>query len=309
MKLVVVAPLLALGALASARAAREQAKDQATALTEDAPYAPSPLAAPFVCLGYRELGADLMFVRMVGYFGSQTNTASGIAALAEATAALDPRFRRVFEFGAIAMTAARTGVDNAIKKRAIKLLEIAAKQFPDSWKFPNLAGQIYLVDLETKDPVERRAWDRQGAVLLESSARKPNAPSEAGVQAAVLQSKVGQRQHAIDSLRELLLVTNDAGARAQLLAKLAELSHTDSAELAAELAAERKRFEHEWTRDRPSITPSLYIRIGKHAPPGFDLDELALGGRISLDPDSFERLEPLDDLPPGPAPAPAHPAP
>ncbi|MBA3451795.1 MAG: hypothetical protein H0T42_01715, partial [Deltaproteobacteria bacterium] len=250
MRLALVALPLAAVALAGAHVAREQAKTGARTEVGDRPYAPSPTAAPIVTLGYRELAADLLFARLIGYWGSEHNEAAAIADLAEAITALDPRFRRVYDFGAIAMTGAQRGVDNSVRFRAIKLLEAAARAYPTQWRYPNLAGQIYLADLQTDDPALRRSWDEKGTLLLESSARKPYAPAEAGMNAVALRSRFGQHQRALDGLRELLLITEDSGARARIVAKLGELSKDVPDEMAAELLQARKEFEAEWTRER-----------------------------------------------------------
>jgi len=293
-----VAVAIALAGFGGARAARSLARSEAPTEHAAQPYAPTPGAAPFVTLGYRELGADLLFVRMVGYWGSPENSAQDIAALAEAVVALDPYFRRVYEIGAVAMTAAKSGVDNAVKLRAIALLEEGARRFPTNWRFPNIAGQIYLVDLETNDPAQRRAWDEKGALLLETAARKPNAPAEASIHAAVLQSKFGRKQRAIDSLREILLITSDENARTRVIEKLAELEHQDADEVAAELTLARRDFDRRWRAERPAVTPSLYVLIGKPPAPGFDLTDLATGGNDIVTLPTSERLEPLT----GPAP-------
>ncbi len=290
-----VALAIASAGFGGARIARSAAKDSRPTDMVAEPYAPSPAAAPFVTLGYRELGADLMFIRMLGFFGEHDNTAGGIAALAEAGVALDPYFRRPYEVGAVAMTAAHTGVDNDIQLRAIALLEEGARAFPTNWRFPNLAGQIYLVDLQTDDPVLRRAWDEKGALLLETASRKPDAPAEASIHAAVLQSKFGRKQRAIDSLREILLITSDDHARAQVIEKLAELENQDADEVAAELIGARRDFDRAWRSERPAVTPSLYVLIGKRPDPAFDLTELATGGHDLIIVDSSERLEPLTD--------------
>lgn len=50
-------------------------------------------------------------MRLTGYFGSAENTCNGVASLVEAITTLDPSFHRVYEWGARAMTLARTGVD------------------------------------------------------------------------------------------------------------------------------------------------------------------------------------------------------
>lgn len=252
---------------------------EAAPAAPEAPYAPSPAAAPFVSLGYRELAADLLLARAMPYLGGQQSTAEGMAGLCEAIVASDPQYRRIYEWCARAMTLARTGVDQRTRLRAIALLERGAREHPDDWRIPYTAGQMYLIDLETADPAARRAWDERGARLIEAAIRKPGAPAEAATTAAVLRTKLGQHQRAIDGLREMLLITSDAAARQRILDKLAELTHASSEELAAELLEARQRFEAAWRRDRPAVPASMYLLIGPRPAPGFDLRELATGGR------------------------------
>jgi hypothetical protein len=287
----------AFAAIAGAQGARELANDARAKTTADEPLAPSPGAAPIVSLGYRELAADLLFFRLVGYFGGSEYTAGGVAALVEAIVAMDPRHPKGYEWGGRAIVASRRerGLDNAIAMRAIRVLEIGAGMYPDNYNIPMLAGQIYLFDLETKDEAERRRWNEQAARLIETAVRRPNAPAGAATLAAHLRSKLGQHQRAVDSLREMMLITTDERAREELLEKLAELEHTDSAELAAELVLARRQFEATWKRERPSMRPSMYLVIGPIPPPGFDMGELATGGHDLIDLHGFERLESPSD--------------
>jgi hypothetical protein len=284
-------------ALGGARLARKAAEQRAPKVIADEPYAPAPEAAPLVTLGYRELCADLLFLRLKGYFGAPENTANGVAALVEAIAALDPQYRRIYEWGARAITLAGRGVDNRAYLRALAVLDAGAQQFPDDWKLPYLAGEIYTQDLQTKDPAERRAWDERGTLLTESAIRKPNAPAEAATWAATMRTRLGQRQRAVDGLREMLLVTSDDGVRERLLAKLAELERSSASELAAEVLEARHRFDAAWLATRPALPASMYVLLGPPIPPSFDLGDLATGGRDLVGTQPIERLEPLDDPP------------
>lgn len=270
------------------------------------PYAPTPTAAPFVSLGYRELGADLLYVRLVGYIGAYDSVPEDAAALAEGIEALDPYFRRIYEVGAIAMTDARRQPDQRLQLRAVALLERGARRFPTDWRMPKLAGQIYLSDLSTTDPAQRREWDERAMLLLESASRKPNAPGTAAVQAAIIGSRLGQRDRAITSLREILLLTSDRQARQQIIDQLANIAALDADEVAAELMAARKRFERQWKAERPALPPTFYVLLGPRVEPGFDLTDLATGGRDLIGSEGFERLEPLTDpADPAATPAPA----
>ena len=286
--------LIAIGSLVGARLVREVAVDQRAAEVNEPPYTPSPTAAMFISLGYRELFADLIYARFRAYFGEGKADATAMGDLAETVAELDPTMRRIYELGALAMSSAPQGVTNETHRRAIAFLAKGERQFPDYYKFPQLAGQIYLVDLKTDDPVQRRDWDLKGALLLESAARKPGAPSGSALTAAYLQSKLGQQERAVNNLRELLLITSDAGARKEILEKLGALLHENADDIAAELLLARKRFERERREDRPAVPPTMYLLIGKPLPDHFDMTDLASGGRGLEETEVVERLEPLE---------------
>jgi hypothetical protein len=301
-RLAATSVLVAALALGGARIARVAAKHQAPKVISDEPYAPAPGSAPLVALGYRELVADLLFLRLKGYFGGPENTASGVAGLVEAIVALDPAYGRLYEWGARAITLAGRGVDNRAYLRALAVLEAGAQQFPDDWKLPYLAGEIYTQDLQTKDPAQRRAWDERGTLLTESAIRKPHAPAEAATWAATMRTRLGQHQRAVDGLREMLLVTNDDRVRERLLAKLAALEDSTANEVAAEVLEARRRFETAWHTERPAVPPSMYVLLGPPLPPSFDLANLATGGRELVGAQPIERLEPLEDAAPDPPP-------
>ncbi len=284
--------LVAVAALGGARFAREAAGARTDSTAE--PYAPSPTSAPLVTLGFREAAADLLWIRLTGYFGGPDSTSKGVAALVEAIVALDPRYHRPYEYGARAITIALSGVDQRSYLRALKVLERGIAEFPDDWKLPYLAGQIYTQDLVTDDPNQRREWDERGTLLTESAIRKPGAPQQAATWVAFMRTKLGQRDRAIKDLRELLLITRDERARKDMIEKLSSLQDSDSSELAAEVFEQRKLFDSKWHHDRPAITPSMYILLGPRIVPGFDMTELATGGRDLATVPAPEKLEPLE---------------
>lgn len=285
---------IAAAAFAGTRVARDAAEAEAPRLFEDEPYAPAPATAPLVTLGYRELVADLLFLRLKGYFGGSETTANGIASLVEAIVALDPQYQEIYEWGARAITLAQRGVDNDAYQRALAVLDAGGRAFPTDWKLPFLAGEIYAQDLQTKDPAQRRAWDEKATLLTESAIRKPNAPAEAATWAATMRTRLGQHQRAVDGLREMILVTNDEKARARLLTKLADLEHGSANELASELLDERKRLEARWLAARPTVPLGVYLLIGAPLPARFDLASLATGGHDVVGADEVEKLEPLE---------------
>jgi hypothetical protein len=196
--------LLGVAAIVGARGIHVVAKGQRQERIADAPYAPSPQVAPLLSLGYRELAADLLYIKLRVYFGGYYETeADRVAAVGEAIVALDPRFGRVYDYAANAMTIAQLGVDQSTYRRAIAMLEKGIREFPDSWEMPLLAGQIYIQDLKP-DPqpdtpegraaaaAQRRAWDERGTLLVESAIRKPRAPLRAAPRGAYESKNLGQ---------------------------------------------------------------------------------------------------------------------
>lgn len=273
------------GAHALLDGAREQTR-------ADEPFAPSSTSAPFLSLGYREAASDLLFVRLIGYFGGGEATAHGVAELAEAIATLDPKRYGVYEFGARAIEMARFGVDNAAMLRAIALLDAGQREFPTDWRLPYVEGMIYAQDLQTTDRAERRRFDEEGTRLVESAIRKPHAPAELATWASVMRTKLGQHERAVTGLREMLLVSSDESARRRILARLGDLEDANAEAIANELLQARQQFERRWKSERPALPATMYLLLGPHRPTRFELGDLATGGR-----DVFGARDEIEVLP------------
>lgn len=290
--------LIAALALAGAHVARGAAVRAGNGGEEvvEAPYTPSAQVAPFLSLGYREAMADVFYVRLRGYFGGyRGTTGDGMASLGEAIVSLDPRFHSAYYYAANAMTIAESGVDQRTNLRAVALLERGVKEFPDDWKLPHLAGQIYIQDLESKDDAQQRAWKERGLQLIESAIRKPGAPMEAATWAAAVRSRLGQKQRAIAGLRELLLTSTNDAARKRMIDSLAKIEDADSTAIAAEVLEMRRQFEDEWKSLRPDLPATMYLLVGAPVRPGFDMTDLATGGRdLIVDTGQFENLPPVE---------------
>lgn len=292
-----VALVVALAALGGAQLVRGAAVEMRPPALEDEPYAPSQDSARVVSLGFNEVAADLLAVRLVGYFGGGETTGNGLISLVEAIVTLDPQLRWVYEWGARVATLGKHGVDNAIFLRAAAVLERGAKQFPTDYRMLNLAGQIYTQDLVTDDPTQRRAWDEKGTLAVEAAIRRPGAPAEIAVWASVMRTKFGQRQRAIDELKEMFLVTDDAAARQKIIDRLATLVDGDRLAIAAEVLDEKQRFEKAWKAARPGLPATMYLLLGPPATTQpFDMTDLATGGRDLIDLGDVREDEPLDPL-------------
>jgi hypothetical protein len=300
-------PALLAAAAAAAVAAqlvREVAKDTRASWPDatQVPYAPSAAAAPYVSLGYRELAADLMWMRVLAYLGGETDTAAGMRALVEATLALDPWFKRAYD-GGLAIESATHGVDNDAHLAAAAILERGMQRFPLEWKYPYGIGQIYIVDLITTDPAQKRAWTEKGVAMLERALRLESTPPAAAALAAHLQQELGRREAAIKVLRDKIALTEDPRARRPLLEQLAKLENADSASLAAAFLQDERAFRREWLGARPRLPRTLYVLLGNPRDPYLPPAALAIE-RDLIGTNAPEELEPLTDPEPAPAPAP-----
>lgn len=287
-------PVVALALMASAQVVGSAANTRraATAKRTTEPYAPSPGAARIASLGYREALADLLWVRALVAFGSETDASPrSIRGLVEAIAALDPTFEEPMEWGALAMQSITMTLTQGDYLQVLRVLDEAMARFPQNYHLPQRAGEIYILRLKTDDPAQVRAWKAKGAELLARAARLPGAPKRLGSWVAQLQTELGQRDQAIRDLRELILYTTDPAARDRLLRRLAELTRSSTNTLSYELDVEAGRFTDAWRRDRPELPPTAYVVVGPPRPTWFDPATLA------DDPD-VPVVEPIPPLPP-----------
>ncbi len=271
-------PVIALALIAGAQVVggAANADRKATAKRTTEPYAPSPGAARIASLGYREAMADLLWVRALVAFGGEVDpSARSVRGLIEAIAALDPSFEEPMEWGALAMQSFTMALTQDDYLQVLRVLEEAMARFPKNYHLPQRAGEIYAMRLKSEDPAQVRAWKAKGAALLSRAIRMPGAPKSLGTWVAHLQTELGQRDTAIRDLRELLLYTTDRESRRRLLEKLAKISNTSTEALSAEIDDARRRFNEAWDRDRPELTPSMYVIVGPPRPPWFDPATLA----------------------------------
>ncbi len=276
-----VAAVVALGAIAGANALRLNAIDDRASWPKvlDTPFAPSPESTPFVSLGYRELLADLLWIRLVGYSSGDEDIAAGTADLALAIEASDPYFEPLYQSGAERITTANYGDSVDTNLIAAGLLTRGADRFPDRWRYPFNAGQTYVLDLapavEDTDAAQAKAWRELGITWLQRSIGMPGTPGMAGVLAANMLTKLGRAQQAESNLLAAIMRTEEPGPRSRLLKKLASMREQSIQEVEAELDAARHTFATAWQRDRFGLPAPMYVMLGPAPTARFDLEQLA----------------------------------
>jgi hypothetical protein len=253
--------------------------------SRDAPWAPTPSSAPYATLGYREAAADWFWIRLRAYVGRMFDPvtkqnildAASARALVDAVIALDPSFEPAYEFAPASIDWVAGGPSKDDLLWAAKVCEDGAARFPDRWKLPKLAGELYLLDLppKTTDTAEKAAYTEKGTTLLERAIRLPDAPRGLATLVAFERTQLGQRDRAIEGLRELISTTDDPGTRQHLIDKLEEISGGDTERIGDEEEWAKESFDRRWHRALPEAPAEIYILVGDPPKPYIDLGDLA----------------------------------
>jgi tetratricopeptide (TPR) repeat protein len=236
--------------------------------------APPPEVARFASLGYRELLADVTWARTLVYFGSSwagEGDLSQLEQLLDLIVELDPRFKPMYEWAAYAVVF-KTGVATQAEYRSsLRYLERAMREFPDDYTYFWIAGSRYYWDLDAPDAKARHAYRERGAALIEEAMRKPNAPPDLATTAANMRSRLGQHERAVDSLRQMVLITDNDEARDKMLERL----RVESPDLAEEVERAAEELTDEWQTNMPSVPLDFYVLLGPPPPPVIDFRQLA----------------------------------
>ncbi len=155
-------------------------------------YLPSGQFIEQAALGYRELAADLLWFKMVQYYGGYRMGENDLALfthLAGVITDLDPQFRYAYIFAAIIIAQ-----DLGSLETGIGFLEKGIRNNPDDWWLPFQLGFLHYV--------YARDYDRALA-SFERAARLPGAGPQAARFAAFVAAKAGYVETSIAMWEEL----------------------------------------------------------------------------------------------------------
>jgi hypothetical protein len=271
-----VLPAIALVTYVGGLELRELAAGERQSWPIVAQVAVAPDLAPVLgALLGRQFAADLIWIRGLVYYGStneETADYSQISDFMDAVIQLDPGFHRVYRWAAYAMTFRREQPTQEEYLLSLKYLERGMKQFPDSYELFWLAGLRYYLDLTSKDREQQRRYRERGAELIEEAMQKPDADPSMASLAASLRTRLGQKERAIDDLRQMILLTDDPQMRERLVARMAGLT---SEQVADEVDQAAGDFDVAHIRELPLTPPSLFVIIGPRPSPVIDFASLA----------------------------------
>ena len=240
-------------------------------------WLPPPKAAPIVAMGYRQLWADIDWGRMLVYYGLNrrdhaTYQYRYLTRFLDNIIALDPKFKRVYDWAAYAVLFQGGTVKAEEYRLSMRYLERAMQEFPDTYRFFWLAGTRYYIYLPTDDPAEKRRYHERAATLMEQAMRKRDAPADLTTYAVGLRTQLGQHERALHDLREVIMTTEDPEAQQKLIEAYRAMAGKEFPEEATRAKVELQRG---WMEQMPFASPHLYIVLGDRPPRVIDLDALA----------------------------------
>jgi hypothetical protein len=140
---------------------------------EDLLYLPSGNMLSVVSLGFDQLAADILYIRMIDYFSTHLMTDRSYVwfyHIADLVTTLDPRFRFPYIFAGLMLNLEGKQFDNARK-----ILIKGAGVFPEDWYFPFALGLNYFfgsADLATAADYFDSAYRLGGPTYLKGFAAK-----------------------------------------------------------------------------------------------------------------------------------------
>jgi tetratricopeptide (TPR) repeat protein len=189
----------------------EQQRPAATRAAELS-YLPKGDYLKVAVLGYRQIAADLIWLRAIQHFGGRDATLADYRwayHAADVLTDLDPRFVMAYQ-----ATGTILGVWAGLVQESIALLKKGAIHNPDVWQLPFTIGYDYFYEL--CDPANAAVYFRQASLL-------PGAPEYLPRLAARMTVESGDPDAALEFLQRFSQQTNDERMREALAQRMKEV--------------------------------------------------------------------------------------
>lgn len=204
--------LLALGGTAVGVLTMVDRQRPSLVRAEELSYLPKGEYLKLVVLGYRQLAADLIWLKAVQHLGEKHQTRAGYLSAYHAVDVLtdvDPTF--VFAYQAAGTV---LGVWAGLPRESIALLTKGMRHHPEAWQLPFYVGYDYFYELH--DPVMAARYFRMASLLR-------GAPDYLPKLAARMTVEVGDPQAALEFLQRLYQQTEDEQVRQGLGRRMKEV--------------------------------------------------------------------------------------
>jgi len=204
--------LLALGGTAVGVLTMVDRQRPSLVRAEELSYLPKGEYLKLAVLGYRQLAADLIWLKAVQHLGEKHQTRAGYLSAYHAVDVLtdvDPTF--VFAYQAAGTV---LGVWAGLPRESIALLTKGMRHHPEAWQLPFYVGYDYFYELH--DPVMAARYFRMASLLR-------GAPDYLPKLAARMTVEVGDPQAALEFLQRLYQQTEDEQVRQGLGRRMKEV--------------------------------------------------------------------------------------
>lgn len=175
-------------------------------------YIPSGSFLKPITLGFSNVIADYFWIKTIGYFGEHLMSDRNypwLYHIVDLVTTLDPQFVWPYYFGGITLSLETRQVEqsNLVLKKAIHY-------HPDDWQFPFFLGFNYWYH-ENNIPA--------AASYLKRAAMLPGSPRFLKTFPARLYNQAGQKDVALQFLREMEKKTQDTNMKAQIAKRIEEI--------------------------------------------------------------------------------------
>ncbi len=242
-----------------------------------------------MALGDDTLVASLLWIRALAYFGEHLSTDRRYRWLdtyIDAISALDPRFRKLFQWAGVVVMYGRR-IDNDAVRASIRVLEKGVELFPDDWELAFMLGCNYAFELRETDPERKRENIEVALTYLRRASYGKGAPAHVVGLVSSLYGRVGWLEAAAVYLEEAYLHADRAAIRDEIAERLKK--YRSDAQI-ARLGSETGRFEAEWKASYP-YAPQGLVRLLGPRPDGRVFDWEAFGRDPSAELDDDAALD------------------
>jgi hypothetical protein len=186
--------------------------------------------------------------------------------------ALDPQFKPIYRWAGYAVTFQQSRPTQREFELSLRYLEIGAQRFPQDYELAWLAGLRYWLDLQPEDPELKQRYREKGADYIEKAMQAPDAPEDLATLAAYFRSELGQKERAIQDLKQRIMMTQNEEAKERMLRHLEALT---SEAVSAQLRESSESLLREWKQNHPSLPIDIYLQLGPRPARAIDFDDLA----------------------------------
>ena len=229
---------------------------------------PAPAAVRTPAAGYTEAAADVVWTRMLLYYGAQTSQRRDpkfIAAYAEAIGSLDPYFRAPYAWAGHAIPLATTGFINPDNvETGIRFLRAGVARFPDDAELHGMLGYNLFYELPRWiDDDERIVRARlEGAEQLRREAALGGGAPWMALSATRALEQVNLDDLAARHLEESAWATDDPQIRQRILLRLATLRSNVDVQGIERAAA---TLERAWKERFPYLPQDIFLLLSTPA--------------------------------------------